>query len=301
MIRAIKNIMTERGEASGLLHRISEEEKLKLQQILLSMLIDIKEACYKAKIEFTIIGGSAIGAVRHKGFIPWDDDLDVAFSRKEWEKFKISFESLLGEKYALEAPNYNNTDSKQLLSKIYLKGTEYVTVDEMNFPYHNCIFVDLFVIDGVSNNALVRNIDAFVVNSMRLIAITTQEYRYPNPLIKKVMLSKWNTGLYYYFRKVIGFIFSWISHKTICQLFDAYVSRHGDNTKLVTVATGLKRYKGEMMARSIWFPYSKGEFCGIEVNLPHDVHRYLTTIYGNYMILPPSEKRETHSIVKLRF
>ena len=293
--------MTERGKASGLLHRITEEERVQLQQVLLSMLIDIKKACEKVHIEFTIMGGSAIGAVRHKGFIPWDDDLDIAFSRKDWEAFKLNFEPLLGEKYALEAPNYNNEDSKQLLSKIYLKGTEYVTVDEMNFPYHNCIFVDLFVVDGVSDNAFVRNIDAFVVNSMRLIAITTQEYRYPNPLIKKIMLSSWDTRLYYYIRKIIGFSFSWLSHKTLCRWFDTFVSRHGETTKLTTVATGLKRYKGEMIPRDVWFPFSKGNFCGVEVNLPHDVHSYLTKIYGDYMKLPPPEKRETHSIVKLKF
>ena len=138
---------------------------------------------------------------------------------------------------------------------------------------------------------------------MRMAAITSQEYRFPNPLLKRVMISSFSTAFYYYVRQFLGFFFSFIPHKTLCVWFDDFVSRHNNNkkSKYITVATGLKRYGGEMLKREVWFPYSKGVFDGIEVSLPNNTDQYLTKIYGNYMELPPVEKRELHPIVSLKF
>ena len=301
MVKAIKNIMRERGMSSHLIHVITNEELVRLQQTLLVMVKDVIAACEKINVECTLIGGSVLGAVRHKGFIPWDDDLDIGMSRNDWEIFKDNFYTLLGERYALEAPNFDNKDTKQLLSKIYLKGTDYVMIEEVNFPYHNCIFIDVFVIDYVSNNIFIQNMDAMITNVMRLMAITMQEYKYPSPIMRDAMNSALHTKIYYCLRQVIGMCSSVISHKSLSDFFDHFVSRHKTPTKSATVATGLKRYRKEMLDYNVWFPYSKGQFCDITVNLPHNPDKYLSTIYGNYMQIPPVEKRETHAIVKLRF
>lgn len=302
MIRNIKNIMASRGNKLQMLRRITDDERQTLQNVLLGMYIDIMKACRVIGIDCTLVGGSALGAVRHNGFIPWDDDLDIGMTRDEWEIFKRNFQQQLGDKYILEAPNYENKDSKQLLSKIYYRGTEYVMLEEMNFPYNNCIFIDVFIIDNVSDNIVVRKFDTLVANLMRVASITSQEYRYPNPLLKRVMTSTPSTFIYYYIRQALGFLFSMISHKTWCSWFDNFVSRHKSNqtSKYVTVPTGLKRYGGEMMEREVFFPYSKGMFDGQNVNLPNKTHDYLTIIYGNYTELPPEGKRETHPIVSLK-
>lgn len=302
-IKAIKNIMASQGNKLHVLKRITDDERKTLQDVLLGMFIDVRDACKTIGIECTLVGGSILGAVRHNGFIPWDDDLDIGMPRDDWELFKTQFAQLLGDKYILEAPNFADKDSKHLLSKIYLKGTEYVMLEEMNFPYTNSIYIDIFVIDNVSDNFFIRKYDAFIANFMRIAAITSQEYKFPNHLLKQVMLSSCSTFIYYYMRQAIGFFSSRISHKTWCRWFDNFVSRHNKNkaTKYITVATGLKRYGGETLERSTWFPYSKGTFCGIEVNLPNNTDKYLTTIYGSYMQLPPIDKRETHPIVSLKF
>lgn len=302
MVKAIKNIMRESGMNSHLIHMITDEELKKLQETLLAMFLDVIEACKQIDIDYTLIGGSVLGAIRHKGFIPWDDDLDIGMTRKDWELFKCHFNSILGDKYALESPNYENRDTKQLLSKIYLKGTEYVMIEEVNMPYHNCIFIDVFIIDSVSENNFVYFFDCLATNVMRLMAITMQEYKYPSPIMKDAMLSSYSTTLYYFVRQIVGFCSSMIiSHKKLSNMFDRFVSRHKQVAKRATAATGLKRYKNETLDSDIWFPFSKGMFCGEEVNLPHDPHRYLTTIYGDYMQVPPIEKRETHAIVRLKF
>ncbi|MCH5174674.1 MAG: LicD family protein [Prevotellaceae bacterium] len=303
MIKNIKNIMASHGNKLQMLRRITDDERQTLQNVLLGMYIDIMSACRALDIGCTLVGGSALGAVRHNGFIPWDDDFDIGMTRDEWEVFKRNFQQLLGDKYILEAPNYENKDSKQLLSKIYYKGTEYVMLEEMNFPYNNCIFIDVFIIDNVSDSFLVRKFDTFVANLMRVASITSQEFRFPNPLQKRVMTSTPSLFIYYYIRQVAGLLFSLIPHKTWCLWFDRFVSRHNVNktSKYVTVPTGLKRYGGEMLKREVFFPYSKGLFEGNEVNLPNNTHDYLTIIYGNYMKLPPEDRRETHPIVSLKF
>lgn len=86
-------------------------------------------------------------------------------------------------------------------------------------------------------------------------------------------------------------------------MYDNFVSRHnGENATYTTVATGQKRYKGEILPKDIWFPYREGEFCGLKVKLPHDTDGYLSEIYGkNYMQIPPKEQRVSHPIVRLKF
>lgn len=283
------------------LRTITEEERTTLQDILIEMLRDITSACHTMSVDVILVGGSALGAVRHHGMIPWDDDVDVAMTRDHWNVFKAHFNDLLGEKYEMEAPNYNGQDSKQILAKIYLKDSEYVLAEEMNFPYPNKIFIDVFIIDRVSDNSIVRNFDAMVVNSMRLIAISMLEYKYPSLIMKKIMMSSFFTGAYYYLRRLIGFAFSWCSHQTICDFFDSFVSRHKGEKIYMTIPTGIKRYKGEMLPMEVWLPCSKGEFAGMEINLPHDVDAYLKSLYGDYMKIPPLEKRITHPIVKISF
>ena len=301
MVKAIKNIMRESGMNSHLIHMITDEELKQLQETLLAMFLDVVEACKQIDIDYTLIGGSVLGAIRHKGFIPWDDDLDIGMTRNDWEVFKQNFNSVLGDKYVLESPNYDNKDTKQLLSKIYLKNSEYVMIEEVNMPYHNCIFIDVFVIDSVSDNSLTYSFDCFATNMMRLMAITMQEYKYPSPIMKDAMMSSISTKLYYFARQIVGFCSSAISHKVLSDFFDHFVSRHKKKTRRATVATGLKRYKNETLNYEVWFPYSKGVFNGIEVNLPHNPDKYLSIIYGDYMKLPPVEKRETHAIVRLKF
>ncbi|MBP3779380.1 MAG: LicD family protein [Prevotella sp.] len=293
--------MRERGTESNALHQLTSIELALLHKTLFEMLTDIMNACKQIGIECTLIGGSVLGAIRHQGFIPWDDDLDIGITRKEWEVLKCHFKALLGEKYVLEAPNYDNKDSKQLLSKIYLKDSEWVMIEEMSFPYHNSIYIDVFIIDGVSNNRIVRLFDASVANFLRAGAISMQEYKYPSPILKEAMLTRTSTKLYYYIRQFVGLCFSVVSHKALCDFFDHFVSRHRSLTQSSTVATGLKKYKAETLRNEVWFPYSKGVFNGMEVNLPHDPDKYLTYIYGDYMKLPPVEKRETHPVVKFRF
>jgi len=267
------------------------------------MLIDLKKVCELMGVEFVVMGGSALGAIRHSGFIPWDDDVDVAMTRQAWSIFCDNFEnSDLVEKYELDVIGFRDCDPKFVLPKLCLKDSTYVQLEEIGFPNHNNIYLDIFIIDNVSDNPVIRALDIFVSDNIRFISNSVGTYIYPNKYMNQVMSSTWKTCVFYYIRLLQGCICSIIPHKKWCEWFHLYVSRHNNKmTKLTTVAMGLKRYKGETLEHEIWFPYSKGVFEGIAINLPHNVDKYLTCIYGDYMKLPPIEEREVHPIVKLKF
>ena len=99
---------------------IDEQLRNDIQSALLAMYLDVDRACNKHGISLYLCGGSAIGAVRHKGFIPWDDDMDTAMSRSDYEKFKQIFETELSYNYYLVAPDVG-TGSRSRSPKVIKK------------------------------------------------------------------------------------------------------------------------------------------------------------------------------------
>ena len=94
-----------------------------LQRVILGIITDIDALCQKNSIDYYLVGGSTIGAVRHKGFIPWDDDLDVMMRRDDYEKLiRLCKEGRLGNKYEFDYPN-RDTDAKTVFLKIYRKNS----------------------------------------------------------------------------------------------------------------------------------------------------------------------------------
>ena len=90
-----KTIMNRLQKETELLKPITPENSKKLKTVLVGMLSDLQQVCMDNDIDVMLAYGSALGAVRHKGFIPWDDDLDVYMSRSDWNKFKSIFKSLM--------------------------------------------------------------------------------------------------------------------------------------------------------------------------------------------------------------
>lgn len=281
---------------------LSDGERNRLQKVLVDMLVDIQHICDSVGVEFALCGGSCLGTVRHKGFIPWDDDVDIVMFRKEWDLFKSHFDKFFGDKYVLESPNYGNRDSKYPWSKIYMKGTEYVDVFDINYPFEHGISIDVFVIENVAKSSIVRMFDSICATLFKFVATSMLFYKYPNELVRKMFSLTIKSKFYYVFRRGLGCIFSVIPHKEWLRWYDIFISRHTKESYMVTIPTGTNLYFGEMLPRDVWLPYSKGQFCGYEVNLPHRADMYLRNMYGDdYMKIPPKEKQETHSVVKLTF
>ena len=294
-----KTIMNRLQKETELLKPITPENSKKLKTVLVGMLSDLQQVCMDNDIDVMLAYGSALGAVRHKGFIPWDDDLDVYLTREDWNKFKCLFDKELGDKYILEGPNCNELPSKNTFAKIYLKNTKLIDIYDYNTPYVNGIYIDVFVLDFVSASSLVRRVEGTFTNIVRFAINSITYYEYPNDIMNDFMNANIKTKCYLAFRKFLGFLFSIRSHNIWCNSFDNYYAKKKD-TGIVTCPT--QQYLQEVMDLNDILPATEGYFEGIKVKLPRNLNKYLNQLYGStYMELPPVEKRETHMVVDLDF
>ena len=276
---------------------ISEEEKKELQQILLKMYDDIACVCKKHNIIPMLVGGSALGAIRHQGFIPWDDDLDIALSRKDYHQFQLVFEQELSEKYVLNAP-IRSKAVRARFPKILKKGTVLREINDVSDPEAQGVFLDIFIIENAPDNPLLRKIKGILCNALEFIAGQVQLRENCDILTKRFYLSAGKSN--YYIRRIVGTVFSMFRTSRWMMFVDRAVQCNNPESKYCTLATGRKHYLGEMLERSVLFPACEGVFEGRKVFLPSNPDAYLKNLYGDYMTIPPIEKREQHFIREIR-
>lgn len=155
-----------------------------VHRVLLEMMKDIDRVCQKHKIPYWLSGGSALGAVRHGGFIPWDDDMDIAMMREDYERFikKAVFD--LPERYVFQCFENDNKFNVCVPSKLVLKGTkikEYNTLMKSKCEHGDGLFIDIFVCDPIATQThkdLPRRLWSFFL----MCIITVFENLHINPL-----------------------------------------------------------------------------------------------------------------------
>lgn len=146
---------------------LSPEELKKLQGICLELLCEVDRICREKGIEYTLDGGTLLGAVRERGFISWDDDADIAMTRQEYNKFAEACRSDLNtEKFFLQ----DHTTDKEYpwgYSKLRMNGTHLVQIGQEHLLFHDGIFIDIFIYDPVPDNHFVRLLHHFACFCIR--------------------------------------------------------------------------------------------------------------------------------------
>jgi lipopolysaccharide cholinephosphotransferase len=255
---------------------------------------DVAVVCEKYNLCIMLSYGSVIGAIRHKGFIPWDDDMDVMMPRKDYNMLIKIFNKELGDKYYLSVPR-NGDDSRTLFMTINKKNTLMVGVTDFIVKNMKGIKLDVFSIEDVPNNFLMQKIKGSLAVLFRFIVLSINFYLDKNH--KQYYSSSVQAKLWFYFRYFIGASVSIFSRRYLYDKYDSFVSSSKGN-KFVTICTsGRGGYLKEILPRDVFFPVSKGIFEGIEVNLPNKPDVYLRREYGDYMRIPPPEKRERHYFI----
>lgn len=268
---------------------LSKEQTKELHSCLLEMLSDVLDVCEKYNLSIMLGGGSCLGAIRHQGFIPWDDDLDLMIYRDDYEKLKSVLELELSDKYYFSAPNYKGIALSPFLM-IFKKNT---IIHDRIIPEFRGLSLDIFPIDNVPKNDLYSKMKSFILLVLRSIGYTVLMYKAPDRAIKIGMSLSLYCKLYYKICFTIGFLFSFLSYSKWFNVFDRFAS-HNKRTGLMTVPAGRKLYSGEILLDSDFLPISYGNFENTIVPLPNDPDKYLSNLYGNYMVLPPEDKREQH-------
>lgn len=288
--------LNEIARNSDFFYELTPEESDKLKSVLLDIYKDIKRVCDKYGIMVMLSGGSCLGAVRHKGYIPWDDDLDLMMSRDDYEKLKDIFDEELSDKYSLSVPR-RSKESIALSMRIIKKGTLCLGVNDFNPEAENGICIDVFPIEKLPDNSFCRRLKCWFLDILRICVISSSIYLTKNQLLKKSFVSN---KLYYYIRCVIGFFFSLWGRKRLYDYFDRIAS-NSKGKKYSTITTGRGMSRKECLPTEVFFPSKQTTFEGVDAYIPNDADRYLSNLYGDYMKIPPVEKRERHFYVKLDF
>ena len=266
-------------------HVLSEEELKKLQSVELELLVELDKICRASGIKYSIDGGTLLGAVRHGGFIPWDDDADVIMVRSEYEKFKEKCnEELDQERFYLQ--DMDNTKGYRWgYAKLRRKDSQFIRLNQEHMQYDQGIFLDVFICDNVPENYFFRSICNFVSFLYRKV-------------FWSVVGKKTEKGLK-------GLLFcglSMIPENILKTSYRSYFKhRNKKYSKWVKCLTfpACNRcfgYKREWYEDTVDI-----QFEHVILKGSRHADEYLRFLYGNYMALPPVEKRKCHPVSKIEF
>lgn len=263
---------------------LSKQQLRQLQMIQLELLIEVDRICKKCGIHYNIIAGTMLGAIRHGGYIPWDDDADVAFLRPEYEKFRKACETELDTERFYFQDHRAAKGYRWGYGKLRRKNTAFVREYQEHMPYEQGIFIDIFPLDGVPDNYMLRSLHNFECFCVRKIFWSK---------VGKVADKS------FVMRKVYA-VLSCIPEEKIIKYYEKLIRR--------------SNHVGGRMVRILTFPTPNNEYgyyrCWYEKSAPTvfegvvfdgiaDYDSYLSFKFGAYMELPPEEKRKTHPVSEL--
>lgn len=253
-------------------------ELRQLQMCQLDIALDIKKICEDNDISYFLIGGTLLGAVRHKGFIPWDDDMDIGLLRKDYERFIEICKSNLPDHLYLQT--WDTDDGYAMpFAKIMLKGTKYREETSGSSNAESMIFVDVFPYDNKPDNVFKGKILFYIQEVSKKLLQYKMKYDMSKSSSHKV---------YHKFLKMISKLFS-VKFLKKC-ISDSQVICNRKETRLLINYNGA--YHDKEVMKNIGPKTDKMMFEGYEFSIPFEWDELLKNMYGNYMELPPVEKRE---------
>lgn len=269
----------------------TDEQLKKIQELEFKNFLVFDEVCKKIGVNWFVYGGTMIGAVRHKGFVPWDDDFDVAMPRADYEKFVKEAPAVLPQEYHLQTP-YTDKKTPYSFSKLRLKGTTYIEYVYHKLDIEKGVYIDIYPIDNLpdSDEDFYRQYKAFhrlaVLYAWKQSPYIDKKCNKISYLVKQTM------------KFVVWVLLKLVPQKCIIKKMDK-ISKRYNNTK--TSRMGNLYYPKPVNVFTEIFPLVDGEFEGQPVKLPKCWDQHLKSRYGNYMEMPPPEKRIGHKPYILEF
>ncbi len=257
---------------------LKQPDLQKLQHVQLDMLKYIDKILTEHDLTYYLMYGTLLGAVRHNGFIPWDDDVDICMPRDHYDHFLQHGSTWVSDEYFLQ-DSVSDKNYCLNFAKLRKNGTIFKTSAEAALDIHHGIYIDIFPIDTVSENTLIRKIDNLVFRLLNLIVRAKLA----------LPLSASSTPL----QKILGVIPKsialFLSKPKWHKIWDFYLKRHNKSSSS-------KKYCWQIVDK---VPYDSSEFDhpvqikfeDITVPIPANADSVLKKIYGDYWQPPPKNKQ----------
>jgi lipopolysaccharide cholinephosphotransferase len=258
----------------------------KIQMIEHEILDEFVRVCEKHSLTYFLESGTLLGAVRHKGFIPWDDDVDVGMPRKDYDAFIQLCKTELNPDYYLLSIE-TQEDFSYCFSKICKKNTLFVDEEMVDKSEWTGIYIDIFPYDNVINFKPLLYVQDFFINKSKAFYLYKTAKRKKNKSVKY---------------SIFMMVLKCFTLKQIQKFrqFPMTLFRN-KKTDYWVQWTGEYRLHKELFHKSLFFPLKEIEFEGVQYKCPNNTHEYLTQVYGDYMKLPPEEERGGHGLLTVKF
>ena len=299
--------------AASKIMEMSQEDLQKMHRLQLMILDEIDRLCRKNNIKYTLCGGSLLGAIRHKGFIPWDDDIDISMLREDYDKFcKVCEDQLDKEKYFLQN---TDTDSEYrfIYGRMLLNGTTYIRSGQEHMKFKNGIFVDIFPRDGCSDNIVLFKIQRALGFIMRKILYSPIGYVRTKKLSSKIAFKILSIFPRSFALGILALIqnlnFDKKTDVVYCYGLMGYVEKrkldmgkvaykkYRKSLKDETAIQKAERREREKGLKRLFFEkVSDMQFDGLKVMVTDYYDTWLKYNYEDYMKLPPENKRVVHQV-----
>ena len=260
-----------------------------IQSIEVNLLLEFSTICEKRNLRYSLGGGSLLGAIRHKGFIPWDDDIDVMMPRPDYEEF-LQYCHTYSENLGFKLITYDTIQGYNgLFAKIWDPST-LITDDVMGVDYEMGVNIDVFPIEGLGNSKK---------EALRIFRKTSWNREMLNAVLwKKYFRSKTHSILVEPIRLCMFILSRFANPKKLLQEVDNESKKHPFEQSLYAGCVCGSYREQEIMKKDKFERYCELEFEGHMFKAIKNYDEYLTKHYGDYMKLPPIEKQETHHTYK---
>lgn len=260
-----------------------------LKRIELNLLIKIDAICKQFGWKYSLCGGTLLGAIRHKGFIPWDDDVDIAMPREDYENF-LNYVVEHGQEQNMKIVSTKTSKSYAYLAAKVCDTNTVMTED--NFERGDLkmgVYVDIFPIDGLGQEAEAKK--HFRATRFERELLVAKNW-------KRFFRSKTHAWYIEPIRFAFWIMSRFVSTPQLVKRVESYYEQFPlDKSKYAAVVCGSYREK-EILPTDILNAFTEVEFEGHRFMAFKEYDAYLKSIYGDYMKLPPKEKQVTHHMFK---
>lgn len=283
------------------LHAMTDEERARLQAHLRMMYLEIEKVCDRHNLRMCTGYGTVLGALRHQGFIPWDDDMDLLMPREDYDKLINEYGDELPKQFKIYSPNSKNGPITRFC-KVVDTRTRFLDPGALDEESHG-IFIDIFPLEGTSSNKFCIWWKHKVSCVLMLIASSVMEYEGSkrDDMYKRLMCSSPEGTKTYNIRHCIGRFFSFRKSKKWFNTVENYTKCAKEMAGYSVPVGGANIKYFKPIDANVYFPAKKMKFDDIDVYVPNQAEKHLEEEYGDWHWIPPVEDRWQHFLREIRF